>query len=145
MSSSEEDDSSVSSADKQEEEEEESRAAVREPPTKKSKLIASTPLETSASTTSNAPKQHPIIILLDQASLETVKNRRGVYELLNCDDHRDLCRKLKQNPNDYRPDILHQELLAIIDSPLNKAGLVRVYIKSKKNILVFLKNNPILN
>lgn len=133
------DDSSVSSANQ--EEEEEPRDAISEPPTKKSKVIAATPLETSDATASNTvPKQHPIIILLDQASLETVKNRRGVYELLNCDDHRDVCRKLKKNPNDYRPDILHQELLSIIDSPLNKAGLVRVYIKSKKNVLIHVNH-----
>lgn len=82
-------------------------------------------------------KHKPVIILLDQASLETVKNKRGVYELLNCDDHRDLCRKkLKLDPNNYRPDILHQELLALMDSPLNKAGLLKVYVLTQKRVLI---------
>jgi rRNA small subunit pseudouridine methyltransferase Nep1 len=82
----------------------------------------------------NKPK---IIVLLDQATLETVKNRRGVYELLNCDDHRELCRKkLNKDPNDFRPDILHQELLALMDSPLNKAGLLQVYIHTQKKVLI---------
>jgi rRNA small subunit pseudouridine methyltransferase Nep1 len=78
-----------------------------------------------------------VIVLLDQATLETIKNRRGVYELLNCDDHRDLCRKkLHKDPNDFRPDILHQELLALTDSPLNKAGLLQVYIQTQKKVLI---------
>ena len=80
---------------------------------------------------------HPIIVLLDQATLETVKSNRNVYELLNCDDHRDLCkRKLKKDPNIFRPDILHQELLALLDSPLNKAGLLKIYIQTQKRVLI---------
>jgi rRNA small subunit pseudouridine methyltransferase Nep1 len=75
--------------------------------------------------------------LLDQATLETVKNKRGIYELLNCDDHRDLCKKkLRRDPNEFRPDILHQELLALLDSPLNKAGLLKVYIHTKSKVLI---------
>jgi len=37
-------------------------------------------------------------------------------EISNCEDHRDLCRKLKQNSDDHRPDICHQQLLALLDS-----------------------------
>ena len=117
---------------------------VKPSASKRSRLLDSTPLDVSAATTiavnpnskvSNGPK--PIIILLDQATIETVKNKRGVYELLNCDDHRELCkRKLKVDPNNYRPDILHQELLSLLDSPLNKAGLLKVYIQTKKNVLI---------
>jgi len=82
-------------------------------------------------------KKQKIIVLLDQATMETVKNRRGMYELLNCDDHRDICKKkLKIDPNFYRPDILHQELLSLLDSPLNKAGLLQVYISTAKNVLI---------
>jgi len=81
--------------------------------------------------------EHPIIILLDQATLETIKNRKNIYELLNCDDHRELCRKkLRRDPNDFRPDILHSELLALLDSPINKAGLLKIYIQTKKRVLI---------
>jgi rRNA small subunit pseudouridine methyltransferase Nep1 len=100
--------------------------------------LTTTPLQVADNTnTKTKPKSQPIIILLDQATLETVKNKRGVYELLNCDDHRDLCKKkLHKDPNVYRPDILHQEMLALLDSPLNKAGMVRIYIQSQKNVLI---------
>ena len=99
----------------------------------------SAPLELAPSL--SAPKVKsgfkPIIVLLDQATVETVKNRRGVYELLNCDDHRELCKKkLHKDPNIYRPDILHQELLALLDSPLNKAGMLKVYIQTSKKVLI---------
>lgn len=101
--------------------------------------VSSKPLDVSSESTAifQKPKEAPVIVLLDQASLETIKNKRGIYELLNCDDHRDLCKKkLRKDPNSFRPDILHQELLALLDSPLNKAGLLKVYIQSTKKVLI---------
>ena len=117
--------------------------STKPPANKRSRLLDSTPLEVGSvdnhlaikNRAENCPK--PIIVLLDQATIETVKNKRGIYELLNCDDHRELCkRKLKVDPNSFRPDILHQELLALLDSPLNKAGLLKVYILTKKKVLI---------
>jgi len=114
-------------------------------PTKKTKTtssqhginLSSVPLELETITTQKGKKQQPVIVLLDQATLETVKNRKGLYELLNCDDHRDLCKKkLRKDPNAFRPDILHQELLALLDSPLNKAGLLRIYISTTQKVLI---------
>ena len=84
----------------------------------------------------SSDKTQPVIVLLDQATLETVK-RNNAYELLNCDDHRELVkRKLRKDPNSYRPDILHQELLALQDSPLNKAGLLKIYVVTEKKVLI---------
>jgi rRNA small subunit pseudouridine methyltransferase Nep1 len=128
-----------------EEEENRTDEDAKQPASKRSRLLESTPLDVSATTINDNLSSNtkigsgvkPIIVLLDQATIETVKNKRGVYELLNCDDHRELCkRKLKVDPNNYRPDILHQELLSILDSPLNKAGLLKVYIQTKKNVLI---------
>jgi len=76
-----------------------------------------------------------VIVFLDQASLETVKTAKG-YELLSCDDHRHLHKKFKRNPADSRPDICHQSLLALLDSPLNKAGLLQIYLRTTKNVLI---------
>ena len=67
-----------------------------------------------------------------------VKTKRGTFELLNCDDHRNLAGKIKKDPATLRPDILHQELLALLDSPLNKAG------KLKVGKICFLAPQPLL-
>jgi rRNA pseudouridine-1189 N-methylase Emg1 (Nep1/Mra1 family) len=48
------------------------------------------------------------------------------YQLLNCDDHANYLMKHKKDPALYRPDIAHQALLTILDSPLNKAGKLKV-------------------
>lgn len=112
----------------------------QQPPSKKQRKA---PLELAPAVTTveqqrkeNQASKHKIIVLLDQASLETVKNRKGIFELLNSDDHRELCKKkLKRDPKDFRPDICHQELLALIDSPLNKAGQLQVYVRTNKNVL----------
>eukprot|EP00977_Amphora_coffeiformis_P012676 scaffold3195_cov162-Amphora_coffeaeformis.AAC.17 len=124
-------------------EDEDKRSAVEEePPTKRAKTNEDVPLPMPVADGTTvgptpSPQQKPVIILLDQATLETVKNKRGVYELLNCDDHRELCkRKLKKDPNAFRPDILHQELLALMDSPLNKAGMLKIYIQTQKKVLI---------
>ena len=126
---------------------EEDKATTKlQPPSKRARRDNSNPapleLAPAVASTDQQRKdaQHSkqkIIILLDQARLETVKNKRGLFELLNCDDHRELCkRKLKLDPKEFRPDICHQELLALIDSPLNKAGHLQVYIKTTKNVLI---------
>lgn len=84
----------------------------------------------------NDNEKRKIIVILDKASLETVKTKKGEFQLMNCDDHLSVMRKHSKNPEDYRPDIIHQELMAVLDSPLNKAGLVKVYIHTDKNVLI---------
>jgi len=42
------------------------------------------------------------------------------FELMNKDDHYWLLKKKKKDPENYRPDIVHQTLMALLDSPLNK-------------------------
>ena len=93
----------------------------------------------TGSGSSSKSNSRRIIVVLDQAKLETIKNRRGNYELLNCDDHRDLCKKkLKKDPKEFRPDICHQELLALLDSPLNKSGHLQIFIITSRNVLIEL-------
>ena len=46
--------------------------------------------------------------------------------LLNSDEHANYLQRKGQDPALFRPDICHQALLAILDSPLNKAGKVKV-------------------
>ncbi|KAL1458125.1 hypothetical protein WDU94_008296 [Cyamophila willieti] len=76
-----------------------------------------------------------LIIVLEKAQLESVKTRNS-FELLNCDDHAHLLRKDGREPGSCRPDIVHQCLLMLLDSPLNRAGLLQVYIHTEKNVLI---------
>ena len=138
MSDSENDSSSAASSSDEEVEE------TSQPVAKKQRVSTSAPLELAPAVQStdqqrkaSIKSKQKIIVLLDQARLETVKNRRGMFELLNCDDHRELCKKkLKRDPKEFRPDICHQEMLALIDSPLNKAGCLQVYIRTNQNVLI---------
>lgn len=68
-----------------------------------------------------------------------MKNGKA-HELLNCDDHTALLRKMNRDPGSCRPDITHQSLLMLLDSPLNRAGLLQVYIRTHKNVLIHI--NP---
>eukprot|EP01018_Ginkgo_biloba_P030889 Gb_28126 [translate_table: standard] len=77
-----------------------------------------------------------VIFVLEKASLEVAKVGK-THQLLNCDDHGHFLRKNKRDPAAYRPDIIHQALLAVLDSPLNKAGrLNAIYVQTEKNVLI---------
>uniref|UniRef100_A0A0C9S2X7 TSA: Wollemia nobilis Ref_Wollemi_Transcript_16661_1119 transcribed RNA sequence n=1 Tax=Wollemia nobilis TaxID=56998 RepID=A0A0C9S2X7_9CONI len=77
-----------------------------------------------------------VIFVLEKATLEVGKVGK-TYQLLNCDDHGHFLRKNKKDPAAYRPDIIHQALLAVLDSPLNKAGrLSALYVQTQKNVLI---------
>lgn len=83
-----------------------------------------------------AQLQDGYIFVLEKATLETAKIGKG-YQILNCDDHANFLRRHGKEPANFRPDIVHQELLAILDSPLNKAGRVNaVYVHTQKNVLI---------
>eukprot|EP00124_Ichthyophonus_hoferi_P003181 Ihof_evm9s261 gene=Ihof_evmTU9s261 len=79
--------------------------------------------------------QKRVIIVLERCCLETGKVGKE-YQLLNCDDHQGILRKNNKNISDSRPDITHQCLLALLDSPLNKAGLLQVYLHTEKGVLI---------
>jgi len=76
-----------------------------------------------------------LIVILESACLETVHTKNGSYELLNCDDHQGILKKHNRDFSLSRPDIAHQCLLMLFDSPLNKAGLLQVYVHTQKNVL----------
>lgn len=82
-----------------------------------------------------------LTIVLDRASLEVVKTKKGSYTLLNSDDHHNLLKRHDRDPSECRPDILHQELMAVTDSPLNKANPnpngLRIFIRSDVMIQLF--------
>ena len=70
-----------------------------------------------------------------QVSLNLSKVGRK-FELLNCDDHKKELSKHSRDISSARPDITHQSLMMLLDSPLNRAGLLQVYIHTSKNVLI---------
>lgn len=77
-----------------------------------------------------------LIIVLENACLETIKVGSS-YELLNCDRHKQQIIKYKKDPSNCRPDILHQCLLMLFDSPLNRASLLQVNNDLRLSRLIF--------
>ncbi|XP_020359319.2 ribosomal RNA small subunit methyltransferase NEP1 [Oncorhynchus kisutch] len=76
-----------------------------------------------------------LVVILEGATLETVKVGK-TFELLNCDQHKGMIIKSGRDPGKIRPDITHQCLLMLMDSPLNRAGLLQVYIHTERNALI---------
>ena len=70
------------------------------------------------------------------SSFETAQTKRGI-ELLNSDDHVKLLAKQKKgDPSEFRPDIAHQCLLALLDSPLNKYKRLQVLMRTKRGVTI---------
>ena len=78
---------------------------------------------------------HKLYLILEHANLELTKDKKN-SEIINSDDHRNLIKKMNKSLEDYRPDVLHQCLLNLFESPLNKAGMLQVYIRTKENVLI---------
>ncbi|KAG8529373.1 18S rRNA pseudouridine methyltransferase [Bacidia gigantensis] len=102
-----------------------------------------------------AEQHHPIpstdkdtprlIVVLSNASLETYKASHGgrsgnardeKFSLLNSDEHIGIMRKMNRDISEARPDITHQCLLTLLDSPVNKAGKLQIYIHTAKGVLI---------
>lgn len=112
--------------------------------TKKTSSIppASLVPEQPTALTSKDKNTQRLIVVLSQACLETHKinsNNSGggdKYALLNCDDHQGLLKKMGRDIAEARPDITHQCLLTLLDSPINKAGKLQVYIQTARGVLI---------
>lgn len=76
-----------------------------------------------------------LVVVLEAAPLEAVKCG-SEYELLTSDDHAAMMRRRGRDPTTARPDISHSCLLMLLDSPLNKAGLLQVYVHTRNNVLI---------
>uniref|UniRef100_A0A7S4EY60 Ribosomal RNA small subunit methyltransferase NEP1 n=1 Tax=Chrysotila carterae TaxID=13221 RepID=A0A7S4EY60_CHRCT len=96
---------------------------------------ATLPVESAVVSDGRAAKQPKVIFVLERACLETGKVG-AEHVLLNSDDHAKFLMKHKRAPADYRPDILHQSMLILLDAPLNKAGLMKLFVRSEKGVLI---------
>ena len=84
-------------------------------------------------------------MVLEKANLEVATFKKSENILLNGSDHANyISTKLKRNPADYRPDITHQCLLTLLDSPLNKAGKLQIYITTTSNQVIKIHHSTLI-
>ncbi|KAG5561100.1 hypothetical protein RHGRI_004198 [Rhododendron griersonianum] len=79
------------------------------------------------------------IFIVENAALNKgfVKKR---WKILNTEEDSNFLLRQKKNLGDYRSDIVYKVLRAILDSPLNKAGMVEaIYVKTTKGALFEVK------
>lgn len=84
--------------------------------------------------------ERKLIIILERANLDIVKvdgqfKKQSSLQLLNCDDQMAMIRKLRKDPAFCRPDIIHQCLQVLSQCPLNRAGLLQIYVRTQNNEL----------
>jgi rRNA small subunit pseudouridine methyltransferase Nep1 len=93
-----------------------------------------------------------LILVLAEAALETVpknlwshpavrrhskrQKKHPQHLLLDRSMHHSAMRKLEENAKRGRPDITHLALLEAMGSPLNKEGLLQVYVHTNKNYVI---------
>lgn len=89
----------------------------------------------------NDNSDNKLIIILERANLDVVKidgqfKQPASYQLLNCDEHMFMIRKLKRDPAFCRPDITHQCLQVLLRSPLNRSGHLQIFVRTQNNQLI---------
>eukprot|EP00032_Breviata_anathema_P001616 JZ553382.1.p1 GENE.JZ553382.1~~JZ553382.1.p1 ORF type:complete len:228 (+),score=37.04 JZ553382.1:25-684(+) len=82
-----------------------------------------------------ALQEDRVIVVLEKCCLEVLKTKKGSV-LLNADDHATYLARHGRDPSEARPDITHQCLLTLMDSPLNKAGRLQVYLHTRDGVLI---------
>jgi rRNA small subunit pseudouridine methyltransferase Nep1 len=99
------------------------------------------PMEFSRSGTRlpKTPKQKQrwkrAIVILEHCPLEQVQTATGGWELLS-DKHKRILAQRNIDPADFRPDVVHQCLLHLLDCPLNRAGMLQIFIRTHKGVLI---------
>ncbi len=76
-----------------------------------------------------------VIVVLENCYLESAKIKDEV-RLLSADEHSKFLQKFGKRSDLYRPDIVHQCLLTLLDSPLNKANCLEVYLHTHNNVII---------
>ncbi|KAF7131623.1 hypothetical protein RHSIM_Rhsim09G0083500 [Rhododendron simsii] len=83
------------------------------------------------------------IFIVENAALNKgfVKKAGGArWKILNTEEDSNFLLRQKKNLGDYRSDIVYKVLRAILDSPLNKAGMVEaIYVKTTEGALFEVK------
>ncbi|CCW64647.1 unnamed protein product [Phytomonas sp. EM1] len=74
------------------------------------------------------------IVILEHCPLQSIQTERG-FELLS-ERHRAYHARHQQDPAEWRPDVVHQCLLHLQDSPLNRAGKLEVFLRTKKGVCI---------
>ncbi|KAG0173031.1 hypothetical protein DFQ30_009048 [Apophysomyces sp. BC1015] len=96
--------------------------------------------EDNAQGGSFVPQARKVIVVLENASLEAARlnsfRHDSKMQLLNCDEHQSILKRLGRDIADARPDIVHQCLLTLLDSPLNRSGHLEVYIHTAKGVVI---------
>lgn len=76
-----------------------------------------------------------VIIVLEHCPLQSIQTDKG-FELLS-DRHRAYhARHAPSDPAEWRPDVVHQCLLHLQDSALNRAGKLEVFLCTKKGVCI---------
>lgn len=92
-------------------------------------------IDNTIKTRSSSSNKAKLIVILEQALLELSPSKHSP-EIMNGDDHLKHLKAQKKAPSDYTPELVHQSLLSLFDSPLNKAGHLQVYVHTKSKHLI---------
>jgi len=80
------------------------------------------------------PATAPVVLfVLEHAGLALGHVGKKSNTLLCSQEHDQWCRSQNRDPARFRPDLVHQTLLAIMDSPLAKAGRVRCLVNTYRS------------
>lgn len=78
-----------------------------------------------------------VVVILEHCPIQQIQDRNGNFGLLR-EKHRIYHAKHKTDPAQWRPDVVHQCLLHLMDSPLNRSGRLQVFLRTTNGILIMV-------
>lgn len=77
-----------------------------------------------------------LIVILEHCPIQQIQTQKG-FELLR-ERHRIYHSKNGTDPAQWRPDVVHQCLLHLLDSPLSRSGRLQVFLRTAAGILIMI-------
>jgi rRNA small subunit pseudouridine methyltransferase Nep1 len=77
-----------------------------------------------------------VIVILEHCPLQVVMDKDG-FELLR-ERHKNYHAKHKTDPAAWRPDVVHQSMLHLLDSPLNRSGRLQLFLRTSNGVLLMV-------
>lgn len=77
------------------------------------------------------------IVILEHCPIQSIQSSDGSFALLR-EKHRIYHAKNKTDPAQWRPDVVHQCLLHLLDSPLNRSGRLQIFLRTMNGILIMV-------
>ena len=87
---------------------------------------------------SNTKSTKKVTIILENAPLQYTSKKSNLTLLNGLDHEKKIVNNFKRDPQLIKPELVHQLLLTLIESPLNQQNHLQIFIRTMWNVLIYV-------